>query len=444
MKKLTILSVLVAFLLVCCEEQTNPPQDTPQEETTIGFTLDPSVLGMHVGDVVVINLVNQPANTEVLWVSSAPTVATVQEGIVRAIKAGVATITAVAGDESATCKIEVYDEISHLTPLPGMSTLEKGDTVRLKCTDELGLPLTWTSSAEDIATVSADGLVTAIRPGNAAITVSNGMIEGIAYIAVNHHWGEYKEVWREEFDGIALDESIWTIEVNGSGMGNQEAQFYTDREKNLYLKDGALHIQAYKEEYTHNKVTKQYTSGRINSNNKKSFKYGKMEARIMLPAGAGTWPAFWMMGEDIDKVGWPRCGEIDIMEHVGYDPTMVSFAVHTKNRNGTGSFWHETTRKDNIEGEWHTFGIVWEEEADKGRDRIAFTVDGVEYAETLEDLHVAFIPDNNAWPFNKEHYFILNLALGGTLGRDIDDAIFNNPVIMKVDWVRVLQREEQE
>jgi beta-glucanase (GH16 family) len=122
---------------------------------------------------------------------------------------------------------------------------------------------------------------------------------------------------------------------------------------------------------------------------------------------------------------------------------MVSFALHTKEKNGSkGNNWSSRTYMDGIEGTFHTYGIEWQEEAYSGRDKISFTIDGVEYASSMED--VSTMDDNFYWPFNKEHFLILNLAMGGNMGGSIDDTIFQNSVIMKVDWVRVYQRTEKE
>ena len=230
----------------------------------------------------------------------------------------------------------------------------------------------------------------------------------------------------------------WTIEVNGSGGGNQEKQYYTDRPENIRIENGNLIIEARKEEYNN----RQYTSGRINSRDKRYFKYGKIEARIWMPAGGGTWPAFWMMGNDYKSVGWPKCGEIDIIEHVGNQPRIASFATHTPDKNGTkGNNWSARAYMDGLEEQYHVYGIEWLEDDFNGMDRIYFTIDGEQMAMTQEPYE--HVDQNTYWPFNKEHFIILNLAIGGKMGGTVDDNIFNSPVQMKVDWVRVYQREEK-
>ena len=163
-----------------------------------------------------------------------------------------------------------------------------------------------------------------------------------------------------------------------------------------------------------------------------------MEARIKFPGGVGTWPAFWMMGE---SGGWPKCGEIDIMEHVGYLDNRASFALHTQEKNGSnGRNWHATHFFDYpLSNDFHVYGVEWCQEEENGKDCIHFLVDGEIYATVWETK----IGDHDSWPFYKPHYFILNLAIGGNMGGKVDDSIFNQQRIMYVDWVRVYQRQEQ-
>ncbi len=427
-----LVAVATLGLFTACE---------PKQE----LTLSQNVLSLTVGDMATLTATANPS-AEIAWTSSDDSVATVFHGVVTATGVGNATITASANGATATCIVySVGASGITLSLSPYVVEMQKGETRQLNYHDVYGVPLTWSSAADSVATVDQNGVVTAHKAGNALITLSNGAEETSCLVVVAHKWSEYELVWREEFNGTSLDESVWNIEVNGSGGGNQEKQYYTARPENLRVKDGCLEVEARKEAYTKGERTWDYTSARINSKNKKAFKYGKIEAHMWLPAGGGTWPAFWMMGNDYDKVGWLRSGEIDIMEHVGNNPGMVSFAVHTSKKNGTGKpagNWGAQKWMDGIENNWHTYGIIWEEEVDKGRDRIIFTVDGEECASILEDLNN--LDDNAYWPFNKDFFIILNLALGGNMGGTIDDAIFANDIIMKVDWVRVYQRQEIE
>lgn len=394
---------------------------------------------MTIGDMKTLTATTTPTS-DVAWSSSNDSIATVFHGVVTATGIGNAIITASANGTTATCQIySVGKDGTTLALSPIIKSLVKGETFQFICHDVYGLPLTWSSNNEAIATVTQDGLVTALKGGNATISVTNGAETVSAVAAVEHTWNDYQLVWSEEFDGNTIDTNNWTIEVNGNGGGNNEKQYYTNRPENIRLNNGCLELEARKETYE----TKEYTSGRINSRDKKAFKYGKIEARISLPSGGGTWPAFWTLGSDWPIVGWASCGEIDIMEHIGNNPTMVSFALHTKFKNGSkGNNWSSRTYMDGIEGTFHTYGIEWQEEAYSGRDKISFTIDGIEYASSMED--VSTMDDNFYWPFNKEHFLILNLAMGGNMGGSIDDTIFQNSVIMKVDWVRVYQRTEKE
>lgn len=426
MKKICLLALAVLSLLSC--NRTN---------VTL-LKLSSSSLQMKVGEMEILDV--EPNEPGIEWTSSDVNVATVDKGIVTAVGVGNSTVRATLGKDYAECQVYVTGANGEsLSLTPNIVPLKKGDTYQYTYTSTYDVPLTWESSDEQVATVSDKGVVTALKGGNAIITLSNGLESVSSRVAVERTWGEYSLVWEEEFTGTTLNADRWTVEVNGSGGGNKELQYYTDRQENLRLEDGVLVIEARKEEYNN----RQYTSGRINSREKAAFKYGRIEARIMFPKGGGTWPAFWMMGDDYKKVGWPKCGEIDIIEHVGNQPRMASFALHTPDKNGTrGNNWSSRSYLDNLEEEYHVYGIEWLEEDFNGMDRIYFTIDGERLAMAQESAE--HVDENAYWPFNKEHFIILNLAIGGTMGGNVDDAIFDNPVLMKVDWVRVYQRKEIE
>ncbi len=402
-------------------------------EPTVVFSLQPNSLQMKVGDIATIQVVGEATNIE--WASSNDSVATVFHGVVTANAIGSATITAKSGNTVVNAQVFVSGtDGATLRITPAVVTLKKGDTFQLQYGNAYDLPMTWTSSDESIATVSSTGLVTALKGGNATITLATNIESVSALIAVEHSWGEYSLVWSDEFNANALDESVWNYNTGGNGWGNNELQYYTNRPENIRLVNGCLEIEARKEKYEN----REYTSARIYSKGKKSFLYGKMEARIKFPGGVGTWPAFWMMGE---TGGWPKCGEIDIMEHVGYLDNRASFALHTQEKNGTnGRNWHATHYFDYpLSDDFHVYGVEWCQEEENGKDCIRFFVDGVEYATVWENN----IGDHDSWPFYKPHYFILNFAIGGNMGGKVDDAIFNQKRIMYVDWVRVYQRQEQ-
>ena len=368
----------------------------------------------------------------IVWTSANEDVATVDDGCVEAKAIGSTRITATVGNNSVYCDVYVNGaDGATLRITPAFVTMQKGDTVRLTARNALDMPATWSSSDDAIASIDETGLITAHKGGNVKITLRTDFEETSIIAAVAHEWNEYQLVWSDEFDGTSLDLNNWTIEVNGNGGGNNEAQYYTDRPENIRVEDGNLIIQARKEEYN----GKQYTSGRINSRDKQMFTYGKIEARINIPSGGGTWPAFWTLG----KGNWPRCGEIDIMEHVGNAPNRVLWTLHTT-KDKSGSRSNKSAYLDNIVDNYHVYGVEWMKEETDGHDVIKFYVDDQVYNTQTEGV----IDDVETWPFNQPNYIILNLALGGTLGGPIDDRIFDHDVVMKVDWVRVYQRTEKE
>ena len=397
------------------------------------FTLNPTLLELTVGDITTVNIQGDASGIE--WTSSDESVASVFHGVVTATGIGTTTLIASNGVSEATCMVYVKGaDGATLRITPALITLKKGETYQFKYGNTFGLPATWTSSAEDIVAVTDNGQVVALQPGNATITLSTSLESVSALVAVEHEWGEYALVWSDEFNGTTLDESVWNYNTGGNGWGNNELQYYTNRQENIRVTNGCLEIEARKESYDNC----EYTSARIYSKGKKSFQYGKMEARIKFPGGVGTWPAFWMMGE---TGGWPKCGEIDIMEHVGYLDNRASFALHTQEKNGmNGKNWHATHSFDYpLSNDFHVYGVEWCQEEENGKDCIRFFVDGVEYATAWENK----IGDHDSWPFYIPHYFILNLAIGGNMGGKVDNAIFNQQRIMYVDWVRVYQRQEK-
>lgn len=427
MKKIILLAISAIILMGC---DTLTPQVTT-------LKLSANTLQMTVGDMDILDV--EPNQAGIVWASSDNNVATVKDGVVTAVGVGFSTISASLDKAKAECQVYVVGAKGETLSLtPSIVSVKKGETYQYTYTSTYDVPLTWSSSNEEVAIVSEEGLVTALKGGNTIITLSNGLESVTSRVAVEHMWGEYRLVWAEEFDGTSLNTDVWNIEVNGSGGGNQEKQYYTDRTENLRVESGNLVIEARKESYNN----RDYTSARINTREKKAFKYGKIEARIMFPKGGGTWPAFWMMGDDYKKVGWPKCGEIDIIEHVGNQPRMASFATHTPEKNGTrGNNWSSRSYLDNLEEQYHVYGIEWLEDDFNGMDRIYFTIDGEQLAMTQEN--VEHVDDNYYWPFNKEQFIIINLAIGGSMGGNVDDSIFDSPVLMKVDWVHVYQRDEK-
>ena len=393
------------------------------------ITLNPTALQMKPGDIQTIEVVGSSSGAE--WSSSNPEVATVYYGAVEAKAIGSAIITVKIGKQSANCHVYVTgSDGSSLRISPAMVEMKKGETYQLSYGNTYDLDVTWSSSNEEVASVSQSGLVTAHKGGNAFITLATNVASTTALVVVEHNWGDYQLVWSDEFNGSALDETSWTIQTGGGGWGNQEKQCYTNRSENVRVEDGCLVLEARKENYDNCA----YTSGRIYSKGKREFTYGKLEARISLPSGGGLWPAFWTLGNG----SWPDCGEIDIMEYTGNVPNRIFGTLHTlKDRSGSVSS-RAYTGLTNIENNFHTYGVEWACEETSGRDVIRFYVDDVVYSEQVESV----VDDNAYWPFNRPNFFIINLAVGGTLGGTIDDAIWSSPRLMKVDWVRVYQRKD--
>ena len=232
----------------------------------------------------------------------------------------------------------------------------------------------------------------------------------------------HKLIWSDEFDGNSLNTDNWSNETNVDV--NNEWQKYTNGD-NLSIKDGILTITAEKVGPGQHKYD--YTSGRINSSGKKEFLYGRMEIRAKLPSGKGTWPATWMLGANIGTVGWPACGELDIMEHVGYDPLWVQGSIHTPSSYGQ-TINNGRLLVNDCESEFHVYGMTWTP------SKIEYYVDDPDHP-----FYVYNPSTKNAstWPFDKPCFFILNLAIGGNWGgvQGVDDSIF--PVEMQIDYVRV-------
>ena len=234
-------------------------------------------------------------------------------------------------------------------------------------------------------------------------------------------------VWSDEFDTPGLpDSKIWSYDVGGSGWGNNELQYYTDADiDNAHIENGILTIEAKKESFG----GKNYTSARIVTKGKKDMLYGKVEVRAKVPAGRGNWPAIWMLGSQSDygTQFWPDNGEIDILEHVGFDPAVMHFSVHTKSFNHViGTQKTSTTKIDDFDTAFHVYSIEWTPKT------IQAFIDGKQY----------FYFENSGkgweeWPFDKKQHVLINMAVGGNWGgqKGVDDTIFPNK--FQIDYVRV-------
>ena len=231
-----------------------------------------------------------------------------------------------------------------------------------------------------------------------------------------------KLVWADEFEGNELNQDHWSLIVGDGcpqlcGWGNDELQVYTDQ--NHRIENGMLYIKAERE-------GEHYTSTKINTKGKKALQYGRFEVRAKLAVGKGVWPAFWLLGTNIDQVGWPLCGEIDVLEYVGRSPQEIFTSLHTKAGHGDYAST-KTTCIENIEEGFHTYTADWT------KDQITFYVDGQKV--------YTFAPKDKSqevWPFNQPFYLLVNLAVGGNFGgKEVDHTVF--PQEFVIDYIRVYQ-----
>lgn len=231
----------------------------------------------------------------------------------------------------------------------------------------------------------------------------------------------YNLVWSDEFNGSTIDTNNWVYEIGtgSGGWGNNELQYYTSRPENARIENGNLVIEARKESYG----GMNYTSARLKTQGKKSFKYGRIEARIKLPKGQGLWPAFWTLGADIGSVGWPKSGEIDIMEHVNNENNTHGY-IHW-DVNGHASYGGPSHTIDVTQ--YHVYSIEWTPSS------IKWFIDGVPFKEANIENNI-----NSTEEFHKEHFLLLNMAVGGNWpGSPDGSTVF--PAKMFVDYVRVYQ-----
>lgn len=265
------------------------------------------------------------------------------------------------------------------------------------------------------------------------------LILGFIFITINtshllaqggRMWKEM--IWSDEFDGTGLpDSSKWTYDVgNGCpqvcGWGNNELQYYTSADiLNTRQEAGHLVIEA----RATGQADRPYTSARITTKNKASWKYGYVEARIKVPKGRGVWPAFWMLPEEWKYGGWPASGEIDIMEYVGFEPDSVYGTLHCQDHNHiNGTQVGKALFAADLGDEFHTYGMYWD-------DRIMyFYFDGQPYLKFKNNQK-----GYTSWPFDQNFYAIFNVAVGGNWGgkKGVDPAIW--PQKMYVDYIRVYQ-----
>jgi len=234
-------------------------------------------------------------------------------------------------------------------------------------------------------------------------------------------------VWSDEFDKPgAPDPSKWRYDVGGEGWGNNELQFYTrDRRENARVEDGHLIIEARRERWEQ----REYTSARLVTKGTGDWTYARVEVRARIPKGRGSWPAIWMLATTKGPLRWPDDGEIDIMEHVGFDPGIIHGSVHTKRYNHIiGTQKTATTAVPDAMDAFHVYTTEWD------RDRLRIFVDDREYF-SFANEHTG----HDTWPYDAPFHLLLNIAVGGDWGgkQGVDEATF--PLRMDIDYVRVYQ-----
>lgn len=364
-----------------------------------------------------------------------------RSGIFAFITAALAASLAACGNDSASANGDadastgaakadtVYVTVRDTVYIPASGASTSGSSESADTSSSFVAESTSSSPTDTIASSSSAGGVTASSKATSSSDATSSSSAG-GDTELNP-----KPFWNDEFEGTSLDESKWgyNIGTGDNGWGNGEWEYYTDRAENVYVKDGLLHIRANIETNADDIANKfggqKYTSARIITQNKFTFAYGTVEARIALPAGKGIWPAFWMLGENIDKVSWPACGEIDIIEAINDEN--VIYGTHHWAHEGTHAQYGNST-KQHFDGhydlditEFHVYKMTWDKNA------ISMYVDDFMY-QKIDITDAA----GEMGTFHKPFFFILNVAVGGSWpGFDIDDAQF--PTEMQVDYIRV-------
>jgi beta-glucanase (GH16 family) len=316
--------------------------------------------------------------------------------------------------------------------------------------DDLDVMLFRDGKTISALTVAAPNVVVTDGELNIRFEASAGepVLSAVVVRDKNRPEPEWNLVWSDEFDGEELDAEKWSPDIWPPRKVNDEDQAYTERTKNLRVEDGHLIIEAHKEDYKEGA----YTSGRVHSSGKGDFLYGRFEVRARLPEGQGTWPAIWMLPSDpftyattcsddedwqgsSDCNAWPNSGEIDIMEHVGYQMNHVHGTVHNE-----AYYWVKWEQRkgriliNDVADAFHVYALEWSPE------KIDVFVD--------DSLYFTYVNENKGWeewPFDQPFHLILNIAVGGVWGRaggPIDDSIF--PQRMEVDYVRVFELDAPE
>ncbi|HKD74870.1 MAG TPA: glycoside hydrolase family 16 protein [Ktedonobacterales bacterium] len=247
----------------------------------------------------------------------------------------------------------------------------------------------------------------------------------------------WRLIWSDEFDGMAgsePDESKWIPDIGGDGWGNQEFEYYTHSGNATHDGDSKLLIEARKENPANYHCwygSCQYTSARLITKGKFEFTYGRVEARAKIPYGQGIWPAIWMLGNNIDMVGWPNNGEIDICENIGREPATIHATIHGPNYSGVNGISGAYMLSEGCFADgYHLFAVEW------ATNQIAFFVDGINYFTLTRTI----VEQHGTWVYDHPFYLLLNVAVGGNWPGNPDDSS-TYPQHMLVDYVRVYQQQ---
>ena len=260
--------------------------------------------------------------------------------------------------------------------------------------------------------------------------------EGVEDIEESNDWDRdgWNLVWQDEFSESPLDLNKWSHEIGGHGFGNNELEYYTNDSANAFVQDGVLHIRAKFEPSGIGDANnlRYFSSARLRTVGKGDWKYVRIDVRAKLALGQGIWPAIWMLPTDWTYGGWPKSGEIDIMEHVGHDEGRVHGSVHTESYNHKiGTQRTKTKVLSEVKDSFHVYSIEWYE------DRIDFLIDDQQYFTFVNDQK----NDYKTWPFNQRFHLLINVAVGGDWpGSPDNTTIF--PQDMKVDYVRIYKKQK--
>lgn len=363
-------------------------------------------------------------------------------------KLSISNVTLFEGDEDQTFNFQVTSskasesEISFDfatkdgTAGKALDYIERSGTLKLPAGDR-SIDISIEIITDIIKESDEEFTVEISNPVNAVLSQSSGIgtirnddtfvdVPEDGYITPETYPG-YTLAWADEFNGTEINESDWTHEIGGHGWGNNELEYYTDRAENSFISEGALVIEAKKENFSGS----QYTSARMITKDKKIFTHGRVDVRAILPEGQGVWPAIWMLGNNISSIGWPACGEIDIMELVGHEPSTTHGTAHWGEQGQGYSIFkgegYDLSNGAKFSDEYHVFTIIWE------FGEIEWFVDDNSFFK-LKNSDV-----NGAYPFDQDFFFILNVAVGGNWPGN-PDGTTTFPQRMVVDYVRIFDK----